>query len=96
MKANKRSGIKKGTIRDVHQDMNNLCMGSGVYETPLNALMPLGQKFILLETASGRVGKSLSAPHNESRTYAELIRTATLALAWAQGMKKGQQPWTDK
>jgi len=94
MKSNKRSGIKKGTIRDVHQDMNNLCMGAGYYETPLNASMPIGQKYVMLETASGHVGESLSAPHNESRTYAELIRTATLALAWAQSLKKGNKPWT--
>lgn len=70
-----------------------MCVGSGYYETPLNSSMPAGQKYVLLETASGRVGESLSGPHNEARTYAECIRTATIALAWAQSLKKGNKPW---
>jgi hypothetical protein len=76
----------------MHQDMNNWSAGGGWYETALNPNMPDGQKYVLLETASGHVGETLGAidgPITE-RTYQECIRTATVALAWATAIRKGK------
>lgn len=89
LRTNKRSGIKKGVIRDLHQDMNNWTGGAGFHETSLNPQMADGQKYVLLETASGHVGETLGG-NNPDQTYRELLRCATVALSWAQVIRKGK------
>lgn len=69
--------------------MNNWTGGAGFYETTLNPVMPDGQRYVLLETASGHVGETLGG-NNPDQTYRELVRTASVALAWAQVIKKGK------
>ena len=69
--------------------MNNWSSGAGFHETSLNPAMPDGQRYVLLETASGHVGETLGN-NNEEQTYRELVRTATVALAWAQVIRKGK------
>jgi hypothetical protein len=86
LKTRKRSGIKKRTIGDVHQDMNTFSIGAGWYETPLNPNMPAANKFILLETHSGIIANILS-DDDPATLYEACIRSATLSLAWAQSIK---------
>jgi hypothetical protein len=88
-----RSGIKKPIIRAMHVEMNTMCAGATWAQTPLNGHMPDGQKFVLLERASGQVAEALTYDEVDStRVYDELIRTAVVAAAWAQslGPNKGK------
>jgi hypothetical protein len=88
-----RSGIKKDVINAVHVEMNTMCAGATWAQTPLNGHMLDGQKFIMLERASGRVAEALTYDEVDStRLYDELIRTAVVAAAWAEslGPNKGK------
>jgi hypothetical protein len=88
-----RSGIKKDVITAMHVEMNTMCAGATWAQTPLNQHMPDGQKFVLLERASGLVAEALTYDEVDStRVYDELIRTAVVAASWAQslGPNKGK------
>jgi hypothetical protein len=88
-----RSGIKKPIITAMHTEMNTMCAGATWAQTPLNGHMPDGQKFVLLERASGLVAEALTYDEVDStRVYDELIRTAVVAASWAQslGPNKGK------
>lgn len=82
-----RSGIKKDVITAIHVEMNAMCAGATWAQTPLNGHMLDGQKFVLLEQASGKVAEALTYDRPDStRVYDELIRTAVMAASWAQSL----------
>jgi len=82
-----RSGIKKDVITAIHNEMNKMCEGATWAQTPLNNHMLDGQKFVLLEQASGKVAEALTYDKPDSvRVYDELIRTAVIAAAWAESL----------
>jgi hypothetical protein len=89
--AGKRSGIKKPVIADLHREMTRQCVEGiqGWSGTPLNPQMPDGHKFVLLERQAGNVAESLASDSADSEhLYRECIRSAVVALAWAESLKK--------
>lgn len=95
--AGKRSGIRKPIIADVHREMTRQCVEGiqGWGGTPLNPQMPDGHKFVLLERQAGNVAESLASDSADSEhLYRECIRSAVVALAWAQALKSetGRRP----
>jgi hypothetical protein len=94
MKAGKRSGIKKTTIRAIHERMNDLCLNAigGWQDTPLNPHMPDGEKLVILIQAVGNVADAMRDDTPQS-LQPELIKTATLVAAWAEANRKGGSAW---
>lgn len=90
----KRSGIKKPTIRALHAALNDLCLNSigGWQDTPLNPHMPDGEKLVILIQAVGNVADAMRDDTPQS-LHPELIKTATLVAAWAEADRKGGTPW---
>lgn len=94
LKLKKKSGIKKGTIRAIHSQMNNTVLNSanGWSDTVLNPNMPDGQKLVILIQTLGLVADAMRTETATDLTD-ELVRLATVSAGWAESSKKGGQ-WT--
>jgi hypothetical protein len=90
-----KSGIKKGTIKAMHREMNTLCVDSvtGWSGTVLNPQMPQGHKLVILIQALGEVADAMRSETPKDLTT-ELVKLATLTAGWAESSKRGSQEWT--
>lgn len=94
-KVKKQSGIKKRTIKAMHQRMNTAVINSanGWSDTTLNPKMPDGHKLVILIQALGEVADAMRSETPKDLTT-ELVQLATFTAGWAESSRKGSQQWT--
>lgn len=80
-------------MHDVHREMGRAIVKHTWQRTPLNPDMGPCIKLVVLVEEVGEVARAMTYDNgDETGLYNELIQTATMALAWAQSMRKDYTP----